>query len=513
MRRLLLALLLCFSALSLHALGNGDFAISSLGLDKTEAQTGEPITLTIGVKANGPDVSADININLFNSWGEPLNVLAAAAPAGWQCSPVFANCWAPTMAAGTEAQIILQLTTPPVARQDAFTITVHASSGNDGVFDNNSRTIPLTLRTSTRVAELQLELTAPQNPVPEGSPLTYLFTARNAGPQDLSDVRMGVSLNGANLGAFTLAGAGWTCNVAGFNGTCSRASLGAGASALLELKYTAPSTPGEVSVNALLFAAQAHVDPNPSNERRQLVTYVGDASTWSRVLLPLTDTDIPGANGSLWKTELTGFIDSATLVHIVPEGCGSREDPCQLPPAGVAIDLRRESLIGSGFPAQFIYVRKPDAKKLIVSTRVYDASKSTETAGAFVPTARDEDFSAEGFNVIGVPVAEQFRSTLRVYDATASVDGQIQFRLFGDEEKVPFHTGVAQLVSDPNRITFTTALLPAHPSIAQIDLSALIPPRYSRVRVQVATDDGSLRLWGFVSVTNNQTSHVSVIAP
>jgi hypothetical protein len=505
-------LLLCVFTLSLHALGNGDFAITTVSLDKTVAETGEPIALTIGVKANGPDASSDININFFNSWGEQLYPLSATVSAGWQCSQVFASCWAATMAAGTEAQLIVLLTTPPVVQQNAFSITVHASSGNESTIDNNSRTIPLTLRASTRIADLQIDLTAPQNPVPEGSVLTYVFTARNAGPHDLSDVRMGVTVNGPNAGAFTLTGSGWFCNAAAFDATCLRTSLGAGGSALLELKFTAPSTPGEVNVQARLFAAQAHIDPNPSNDQRFLVASIGDAS-WSRVLVPLTETDIPGANGSLWKTELTGLIESTTAVLTVPEGCGGLEDPCQLPPVGTAFDLRRESLVQSGFPAQFIYVRKPDAKKLIVSTRVYDAAKSTETAGAFIPTARDEDFSAGGFTVIGVPVAPQFRSTLRVYDATANVDGQIQFGLFGNEETFPFYVGAARLVSDPNRTTFTTALLPAHPSLSQIDLSALIPSKYSRVRVQVATDDASLRLWGFVSVTNNQTSHVTVIAP
>ncbi|HJQ36492.1 MAG TPA: hypothetical protein VKB93_05090 [Thermoanaerobaculia bacterium] len=511
MRRLLLVLLLCFSSLSLHALGNGDFAISSLSLDRVEAQTGEPITLTIGVRANGPVASTDININLFNSWGEPLSVLGAIFPDGWQCNQVFPNCFAPTMTAGIEMQIFLQLTTPPVARQDPFTITVQASSGNDGVSDNNRRTVPLKLTPSTRVADLQLDVTAPPNPSPEGSPLTYVFTAKNSGPQELIDVRIGLQVNGQNLGAFTTAGAGWHCNT--LLALCARPSLGAGESAPLELKFTAPSFPGEVSVQARLYTTEAHVDPNPSNEEKFLTTFIGDASNWSRVLVPLTETDIPGANGSLWKTELTGLIDSTSVVTIAPEGCGALEDPCQVPPAGTTFDLRRESIIRTDFPAQFIYVRKPEGKKLIVSTRVYDASKSSETAGAFVPTARDEDFSAEGFNVIGVPVAPQFRSTLRVYDATASVDGRVQFALFGDEESVPFHMGVAQLVSDPNRITFTTALLPAHPSIAQLDLSPLIPSRYSRVRVRVAGEDATLRLWGFVSVTNNQTSHVTVITP
>lgn len=514
MRRISSALLLFLLTLSLHAagIGYGDFAISSLTVDKTEAQTGEPVTLTIGVKAIGPSDSMDININFFNSWGEPLNPLSAAVPAGWQCSLVFANCWAATMAAGSEAQIVLQLTTPPVARQTPFTITVHASSGNEIPFDNNSRTIPLTMRTSTRVADLQVSLTAPQSPSPEGSLLTYSFTAANAGPQDLNDVRLVVNEN-QNVGALTFTGAGWTCNVETLNAVCSRPSLAVGATAPLELKFTAPSIASEVVVSARVYAVQAHVDPNPSNERAQPVTSIGDASNWSRILIPITQTDIPGAFGSLWKTELTGLIESTTPIVTEPTGCGGLEDPCQLPPRGKPFDLRRETLVWGDFPAQFIYVRKADAKKLIVSTRAYDASKNTETAGAFIPTARDDDFSAEGFTLIGVPVAPQFRTTLRVYDATANPDGRIQFALFGDDESVPFYVNSTRLETDPNETTLTTALLPMHPSLAQIDLSSVIPAKYSRVRIQVVSDNSSVSLWGFISITNNETSHVTVITP
>src|ERR1044071_7453839 len=514
MRRIPSALLLCLFALSLQAagIGQGDFAISSLAVDQAEAQTGAPITLRIGVKAIGPSDSIDINLQFFNSWAEPLNPLSATVPQGWQCSPVFANCWATTMAAGTEAQIVLQLTTPPVARQNAFTITAHASSGNEIPIENNSRTIPLTLRTSTRIADLQVSLTAPRSPSPKGSPLTYLFTAKNAGPQDLNDVRMGVNVN-PNVGALTFTGEGWTCNVAALDAVCSRPSMAAGAIAPLELKLTAPSVAGEVHVQARVFAVQAHVDPDPSNEREQPVTSIGDASNWSRILIPITETDIPGALGSLWKTELTGLIESTTPIVTEPTGCGGLEDPCQLPPRGKPFDLRRETLVWSGFPAQFIYVRKADAKKLVVSTRAYDASKNTETAGAFIPTARDDDFSPEGFSLIGVPVAPQFRTTLRVYDATANPDGRIQFALFGDNESLPFYMDAMRLQSDPDETTLTTALLPMHPSLAQIDLSAVIPAKYSRVRVQVVSDNSNVSLWGFISITNNETSHVTVITP
>jgi len=511
MRTTLIALLFAGS-LSVFALGNADVAVTSITANKTSAQTGEDVTLTIGVKNNGPAEAIDVNLNLGNSYGGRLDLLSSTATAGWQCSPVYTNCWSLNVPADGEAMLTLTVLTPPTVRPDPFRVFAVVSSGNESNIDNNwSDYLEIPLHAASRAADLSITVSAPPNPIARNAPLTLSYDVRNNGPEDLNDIRVDVGVTTVFQPA-TITGAGWTCEThTPILTSCRRSSLGAGASAPLEVRLTTPSFDIEMSVFARVFAAQAHVEANPANNEVWRTIFVGSASNWRRILLPITATDIPGANGSLWKTDIRAAIETLEGVAIEPAGCGAIEDPCSYPPVNQMFDVRDEDLIISDFGAQFLYVGSEGASKLKVSTRVYDASKAEETAGAFIPTARDEDFSVEGFSLIGIPVAPQFRSTLRIYDYDGT-GGEVAFALYSDDASEPFHRGVASLRGDDDW-KLTTALLPAHPAIAQLDLSSFIPAgQYSRVRVIVQPQE-SMKVWGFVSITNNQTSHVTIVSP
>lgn len=508
MKRSLL-LLLCSLALSVHALGNADVALTSFTANKTTVQSGEDVTLTIRLKNLGADAAIDTNLNLLNTYGEPLHVLSSSASAGWVCSSVYPNCWATSFAAGAETEVTLTVLTPPTVRPSTFSIEAFTSSGNESEISNNRLALTIALQASTRVADLSLSLSAPPNPVAEQAPVTLAYDVRNGGPQDLNDVRVAVYVSSTQL-PLTFAGNGWTCAQDTTVSTCRRASLAAGTNAPLEVRLTT-SAASELVTHAGVFAVQPHLDPNLSNEQVWRTFSVGDAANWRRILLPLTATDVAGANGSLWKSELSAVIESPGITT-VPDGCGGLEDPCARPPVNKLFDIRNE-FYADEFGSQFLYVAREDAAKLKVATRVYDASKSGETAGAFIPSARDDDFSAEGFSLIAIPVGTEFRSTLRIYEYNATDGGVVDIALFGDDADQPFYRGSLQLASWPLE-TLTTALLPSHPAMVQVDLSSLIPAgRYSRVRVQARPQEDGMKLWGFVSITNNTTSHVTVVTP
>ncbi len=505
----LLLLLLCSLTLTVNVLGNADLAVTSFTTNKATVQSGEDVTLTIRLKNLGADAAIDTNLNLLNTYGAPLYVVSSSAPGGWTCSPASANCWAASFPAGAEAELTLKVLAPPTVRPSAFGIEVHVSSGNESEISNNRLALTIALQASTRVADLSLSLSAPPNPIAEQAPVTLAYDVRNEGPQDLSDVRVAVYVSSTSL-PLTSAGAGWTCAQDSIFLMCRRDSLAAGANATLEVRLTT-SGASEIETQASVFAVQPHLDPNPSNEQVWRTLSVGDAANWRRILLPLTATDLAGANGSLWKSELSAVIESPGIT-MVPDGCGSLEDPCAPPPVNRLFDLRKE-FHPDEFGSQFLYVAREDAAKLKVATRVYDASKSGETAGAFIPSARDEDFSAEGFSLIAIPAGPEFRSTLRIYEYNATDSGTVDIALFGDDADQPFYQGTLQVASWPLE-TATTALLPSHPATVQVDLSSLIPAgQYSRVRVLAWPQDDGMKLWGFVSITNNATSHVTVVTP
>jgi uncharacterized repeat protein (TIGR01451 family) len=512
--------MLCLTFLAGNALAAGDGAVTSFTADKSVVTSGEEVTFTIKVKNNGPDPATDLNINLLNSYSEPMYVLSATPGAGWQCSAVFTNCWTASMANGEEDTLVMRVLAPATVRPAAFVVTAHLSLSSGGAIDNNRLELPLTLQPSSRVADLSITLSAPPNPIPQSTPLTLAYDVRNNGPQDLTDVRVSFYSPVQNPTA-VFEGAGWTCTTLDPYATlCRRDSLGANANAPLSVKTTTPSTATQFETRAEVFSTQPHFEENLSNNRAWRGLSIGSASDWSRILVPLADRETPGALGSLWKTEIRGVLETTgVLPPMEPNGCGALEDPCSPPPLNRLFDAFDEQFVIDGLGPQFIFIARAQADVLRMSTRVYDASKSATTAGAFVPMPWDEDFEPESLSLVGIPAAPEFRSTLRIYDLSGVDGSEVEYMLYGDEESQPFHAGTWRLLNDDAGSFATTALLPRYPASVQVDLSALVPAKYSRVRVAMRTvthdnaNDPPMKIWGFVSITNNQTSHVTVVTP
>lgn len=503
---------LCLALLpSTAAFATGDLAVTSLTADRTTVQTGEAVRFTVQVRNNGPDSATDINLDLRNNYAEPMYPVSATPPAGWQCSAMFSSCWTGSMPAGTEVSIESVLLIPAIKRPSPpeFRVTAHVTSGSGGNPDDNRKELTLTLQPSSHVADLSISISAPPNPFPEDAPLTLAYDVRNNGPQDLSNVRVAFY---APVDA-VVSGPGWSCENAGTGiSICARPGLAANANAPLTARI-GPLAPVEFEARAEVYAAQTHFDENLSNNRAWRTVFVGDAANWGRILVPLGTRETPGAGSSLWITEIMAVIDAESHPPMAPDGCGGLEDPCARPPLNRAFDAFDEDLVVPVWGPQFLYVAKEHLENVRVSTRVYDASKSEATAGAFVPMPRDDDFSERGFSIVGVPVAAQFRSMLRIYDASGTEDGKVDFALFADEASQPFHVASTLLGNEEPQAKVTTALLPRFPSYAQIDLSPLIPPGTSHIRVLVQARESGMKLWGFVSITNNETSHVTVAVP
>ncbi|HEX6097832.1 MAG TPA: hypothetical protein VF432_16015 [Thermoanaerobaculia bacterium] len=521
MRRALWVATLCLLSLAAVAQesGSADFAITALTVDKTTVLSGERVTLTLQVRNDGPGASIDTNINIFNTHGVRLLMVASSAPAGWQCSPLYTNCWASSFPSGGQATLTMTMLAPTQMRPDtSLTLTANGSSATDRSTANNRQQVTVTLQASQRAADLSVALAPPPSPVAKGTPIAVTFAARNNGPDPISNVRVPLRIDRTPFGQSSpidFQADGWQCSsvVAGAF-LCTRPQLAAGETAYIEARFTAPAIDSEVYLQADIYADQAHVDNDPSNDSEWFTVSIGNASDWSRILLPFVMEETPGANGSLWKAELTGLIDTTEGLRHVPTGCGGREDPCSPPPLKRAFDMRQQDFIVTQGPAQFVYVDKAHAHQFHVSTRVYDSAREEETAGAFVPSPRDEDFSAEGFALIGIPVAGQFRSMLRIYDYDARDAAEVLVELYGDDAETPFASNVYALDAGPQPFTLTTAQLPAAPAMAQVDLTPLVDAAaYERVRVSVRPVTPGLRLWGVVSITNNETHHVTVLTP
>lgn len=111
--------------------------------------------------------------------------------------------------------------------------------------------------------DLQVTVTDVPDPVATGAQVQYNIGVSNIGAAPAAMVSLDVFYTGT-LSPGSQTTPGWTCTVSSvINCTLDSVSLGAGASAPLTLRFTAPSTPQTVQVSAT--ANTASTDNNPTN--------------------------------------------------------------------------------------------------------------------------------------------------------------------------------------------------------------------------------------------------------
>ena len=223
------------------------------------------------------------------------------------------------------------------------------------------------------------------------------------------------------------------------------------------------------------------------------------------VLLPVTaSTPIPGANGSLWTTEIVARNTGSDRVFFLSP-CGAAS-VC-LPPykqiaAHTTVSLDNDSPRGS-----IILMRSTEAAEMTFSLRVRDLSRQSETWGTEVPVVTDTAAFTTTVHLLNIPTTTAFRSFLRIYDFIESLD--VVTRQFN--VKVFSLSGNTLL----KQFDVTTTPVPGQ-AVGEVDVSDLIPsPAGDPIRLEIAPApvDPPRKFWAFVSVTNNVTQHVTLVTP
>lgn len=254
-------------------------------------------------------------------------------------------------------------------------------------------------------------------------------------------------------------------------------------------------------------------------------TVYAQTSDYVRIVLPTIITEpVPGAFGSQWVTRLTVVNTGATPVRVYPYyfGCMFTVCPPTPPtPAGVTFSpvVTRDSAYNMG---AFLYVERQHASDIHVALRVQDLSRQAKTWGTRIPTPSEDDFSRNPTSLLDVPTDSRFRVTLRVYALDVHSPTGVRVSVFGvsdilfPQNSVPdiliaqrtVQLNVPNLVLDPD----TGDAAPAFALVTDL-IDAQQAGGFPRVRVQLAPEDGSTKIWGFITVTNNETQHVTVIEP
>jgi hypothetical protein len=240
-----------------------------------------------------------------------------------------------------------------------------------------------------------------------------------------------------------------------------------------------------------------------------------------KVLLPVTPGRITGAFGSEWQTDvvITNLSDRSIDAggYFPRSGC---EVLCFTPPIPphatiLAYDAPRSPEVQGGF----LFVERGRTNDLSLTLRTRDLSRGHETWGTVVPVVRPADLRAATFGMTDIPIGTEFRALLRVYDADARTAPRARLRVYGVDAARDYPDSAApdpllldrELVfsvpSDDNKQLF-------YPGYVEVPLwvePALRNATRVRVEIQPLTDERDY--WGFVSVTHNETQHVTVIQP
>ena len=137
---------------------------------------------------------------------------------------------------------------------------------------------------------------------------------------------------------------------------------------------------------------------------------------------------------------------------------------------------------------------------------VRDLSRDAQDLGTEIPVVRESQLYARPFRIANVPNDSRYRITLRLYD----IDGPTVFGIHvfnGSTEVLP-----------PTAITLAADAALKNGGVAVInDLVAKYPQLAGKGTLRIDIDplirSGARAAWGFVSVTNNDTQHVTVISP
>jgi hypothetical protein len=222
----------------------------------------------------------------------------------------------------------------------------------------------------------------------------------------------------------------------------------------------------------------------------------------------------PGAHGSYWYSELWAFNDASIPADLQP---ALYNMPCPLaapcpgptPPKTVAADF-----IFRDFPeGMFIYAPENVAAQQRFTARITEVSRPGGNWGTALPVVHENDFSSDSLHLFKIATSDRFRVSLRIYGrstttslARVSLTDSIT-RAVITELTVPVVHQHRGAWVEPHLIR-----TPAHAQIA--DLAALLPAmRTGMIDVTVTSEDRQVPLWAMVTVTHNETQHVTVVTP
>ena len=270
---------------------------------------------------------------------------------------------------------------------------------------------------------------------------------------------------------------------------------------------TPPHIPGSVSV----FVTQWDGSDPDHDTLVNGFTYEGETyDAYDPVLFPIFTPPVFGQGGSEFRTTAKFWNkgDQPVTFYGLEISCILIDPPVQpqnpftLPPRQEqSLDLYPECSQTTG---KLFYVPKGE-RGLAGSLRVWEVSKQTGNHGVEIPVVRREDFDERSIALVDVPNDPNFRLTLRVYGLNR---GAAFVNVTYGQKVVQLPMQFSSNIFEPSYAVYTGFTPPP---------GGPTPP-FMNVLVEVPRGpDGAVisgtPIWAFITVTNNETQHITTVTP
>jgi hypothetical protein len=258
-----------------------------------------------------------------------------------------------------------------------------------------------------------------------------------------------------------------------------------------------PHAPGAVDIvvntpSGALIAKAAVIYYDPAS---------ADPAVFEPILFPVSFQGL-GAFGSQWIA--ANFISSDTPAFFRdPVTCCS------------SVITAAAGLPNNGNPwGHVLYAVRGTADSLDLASRIRATAVQAQTAGTEVPVVRERDFRSR-LKFMNVPVDSRYRVMLRLWS--------IGDDPFGNNPQFTVTVAVGLLSEPVPFLPISMTKIPGTAmSFASVDVTSLVTPIPSHPNTLQVYPNGYgsnaaalafPRVWGMLSITNNETQHVTILSP
>lgn len=332
-------------------------------------------------------------------------------------------------------------------------------------------------------------------------PLSVLLVLLSFSAQAQFEVLPPVAIKGVTQTMILRAPNGWLCDPPVWCGVSSVTIGGVKSPSVMPTNLTAEiavAIPAELPAGTV--ADIAVTDDQGNVRRRQAALRIVDPNApfspehFDRVLIPVIYQGA-GQKGSRWTTEVR-LMNGNT--YDMPFLRGRQIAPEE----SIALQVAAPN-------GYVLHPAKGTTDDLAINILIRDLSRQSEALGTELPAVRERDFENRRVLLQNLPSDPRYRLTLRAYafDRLPRTD-LMNYWIYELETGRPLAFGVVSLQapgSDDEPWHAALDLLATHPEVAnrgplRLSISPLGP-------------DPGARFWAFVSVTSNETQHVTIISP